>query len=118
MPDDGTSPMHRYTPVKSLNPVKYVRAHPVKTDMTVITPVKIFSSNHIPSSSHMPQQQQQQQPLRVHVSNEVPRYHEHFLKLVLPYYEAQWRNGNISGLIVHSGSGDTPVPFRIAKVCD
>ena len=109
--------MHRYTPLKSfietLNPVKSLRAPPVKSDMTNLPPVKSTPTHQLPS---LPLHQQA--PLRVHVSNELPRYHQHFLNSVLPYYEVQWRNGSISGVMVHSGSGDTPVPSRIAKVMD
>ena len=129
MPDDVT-PMHRYTSVKSFgaHPVKSFGAHPVKS--LGAHPVKSFDTHPVKSSSSNNDVKSatsnidvksavsinNQHPLRVHVSNELPRYHQHFLKSVLPYYEEQWRNGTISGLIVHSGSGDTPVPSRIANV--
>ena len=129
MPDDVT-PMHRYTSVKSFgaHPVKSFGAHPVKS--LGAHPVKSFDTHPVKSSSSNNDVKSatsnidvksavsinNQHPLRVHVSNELPRYHQHFLKSVLPYYEEPWRNGTISGLIVHSGSGDTPVPSRIANV--
>lgn len=52
--------------------------------------------------------------LRVHVSNELPRYHDHFVENVLPFYEEEWRNGTLGGVLIHSGSGDTPVPENVA----